>query len=379
MFDNGIGNLLGVQTFQSSHFYSHHPPQHQDTLNILIKVTRAFSDTLTFMRKYSRGLHSYQRYFTDPRFQQAFTNINTLRQNLPDEFRTSRTNTPHGPVVDPDKYTVIDMLHCALITIGGPLITHQTWTLPAARMILNEIRGVVSNYLNLAQTSFDISHLSSSSAYTWYLAGRNLIRFIAAASSSNSVQAHMEVPAFEADLQQLMGALMRLGERFPVAHRYAKVLEGHRNQPIEPIGEIISLNREENIFDTEYGANVPRKTPSSSSATMSPTTYHEVTPGRAGGGGSNSNGVSPPNHAGVSPAIGTAQPPPQVSGGGTMFYPQQQEDGKDIAQWFKTDFDISSYSFDVEAMAQLVSNHGARGPNMQFDGSTLAFPSHHEA
>ncbi|KLT44132.1 hypothetical protein CC85DRAFT_225114, partial [Cutaneotrichosporon oleaginosum] len=225
IFDSGVGELVGVQTFQSPDFYSHHPPQHRDTLSMYIKVTRVMSDVLTFMRKYSRGLHTFQRFFSDPRFQQVFTDIGTLRSSMPEEFKTSTTNTPHGPVVDPDKYTMIDLLHCALITIGGPLITHQSWMLPQARHILREIRHVVSNYLELAATSYDITQLSVHSSFIWFSAARNLIRFIHCAARSESVQAQMELPAFEADLKQLLGALNRLGERFPVALRYAKVLE----------------------------------------------------------------------------------------------------------------------------------------------------------
>jgi hypothetical protein len=307
----------------------------------------------------------------------VFSNIGTLRSSMPDEFRTSTTNTAHGPIVDPDKYTMIDLLHCALITIGGPLITHQTWMLPQARHILHEIRHVVSNYLELAATSFDITQLSVHSAFIWFSAARNLIRFIHCAAKSEMVQAQMELPAFEADLQQLMGALGRLGDRFPVALRYAKVLEAIRAQPIEPLGEIIVLNRDENIFDTDYSANLPRKTPSSSSATMSPKNFQDTTPVT----GSASKNGSPPNQPGVSPAVGTSrsqmppqpQPQPQMPGQNTLYYP---DDTKDFSQWFKPEpFDVSSYSFDVEAMTQLVNAHGPNGPNMQFDGSMLAFPN----
>lgn len=366
LFDAGIGDLVGVQTLQSPQFYSVHPPQHDDTLSMLIKVSRALSDALTFMRKYSRGLHTFHRYFTDPRFKQVLSNLTTLRNSMPDKFKSYTDHTPHGPIVDPDKYTVIDTLHCAVITIGGPLITHQTWTTPAALGILKEIHGVVSNYLTLSQTSYAITNLSGAQAFVWYLAGRNLIRFIAAASTMN---AHAHIHVFEADLQNLMQALNRLGERFPVALRYAKVLEGHRAQPIQPIGEIIVMNREENIFDTDYGANVPRKTPSTSSATMSPTAYPEVTPNGAGG----SNGVSPPNVAGVSPAVGNLPGPSMPAGTNNVYYPPQDEDSKDMAQWLRNDFDISTYSFDVEAMAQLANTYGPNGPNLMFDGGALAY------
>lgn len=371
IFDSGVGDLVGVQTFQSPDFYSNHPLQHRDTLSMYIKVTRIMSDVLTFMRKYSRGLHTFKRFFSDPRFQQVFANIGTLRSSMPEEFRTSTTNTPHGPVVDPDKYTMIDLLHCALITIGGPLITHQTWMLPQSRHILHEIRHVVSNYLELAATSFDITQLSVHSAFIWFSAARNLIRFIHCAAKSNVVQAQMELPAFEADLQQLMGALSRLGERFPVALRYAKVLEATRAQPIEPVGEIIVLNREENIFDSYYSANLPRRTPSSSS-TMSPSAFPDVAPPNQGP----SKAGSPSNQPGVSPAVGTSraqmQTQPQMLAQ-TVYYP---DDAKDFSQWFKPEaFDVSTYSFDVEAMSQLVNTHGPNGPNMQFDGSMLAFPN----
>ncbi|BEI86266.1 hypothetical protein CcaverHIS002_0605530 [Cutaneotrichosporon cavernicola] len=373
IFDSGVGDLVGVQTFQSPNFYSHHPSQHRDTLCMYIKVTRVMSDVLTFMRKYSRGLHTFQRFFSDPNFQQVFNNIGTLRSSMPEEFRTSTTNTPHGPVVDPDKYIVIDLLHCALITIGGPLITHQTWMLPQARHILHEIRHVVSNYLELAATSFDITQLSVHVSFIWFSAARNLIRFIHCAMKSDLVQAQMELPAFDADLRQLMGALARMGERFPTALRYAKVLEATRARPIEPVGEIIVLNRDENIFDSEYGGNLPRKTPSSSS-TVSPTVFQDVTPVNPG----SSKTGSPPNPPGVSPLLGTGRPqqpqqPEAQMGAQNVYY---SDDAKDFSQWFKPEaFDVSTYSFDVEAMTQLVNAHGPNGPNMQFDGSMLAFPN----
>ncbi|GMK57173.1 hypothetical protein CspeluHIS016_0400070 [Cutaneotrichosporon spelunceum] len=371
IFDKGAGHLVGVQTFQSPDFYSHHPPQHRDTLSMYIKVTRVMSDVLTFMRKYSRGLHSFQRFFSDPRFQQAYTNITTLRSSLPEEFRTSTTNTIHGPVVDPDKYVLIDLLHCALITIGGPLITHQTWMLPQARHILHEIRHVVSNYLELAATSFDITQLSVHVSFIWFSAARNLIRFIHCAMKSDMIQAQMELPSFEADLQQLMGALGRMGERFPTAQRYAKVLEAARARPVEPSGEIIVLNREENIFDADYSSNLPRKTPSSS-----------TTPG-------SSKTDSPAMRPGLSPVLSTGRPQQHETGVSPVLgaRPQLQEpqmprnayfpeEVKDFAHWFRPEaFDVSTYSFDVEAMAQLANSQGSNVPNLHFDGSMLAFPN----
>lgn len=59
LFDHAIGNLLGVQTLDSPDLLSNHPPQHKDAFPLLMKTIYLFSNTITFIRRYSRGQHTY--------------------------------------------------------------------------------------------------------------------------------------------------------------------------------------------------------------------------------------------------------------------------------------------------------------------------------
>lgn len=215
-------------------------------------------------------------------------------------------------------------------------------------------------------------------SFAWYLAGRCLIRFSAAAHGTGD---HVQASIFESELQTLSGALLALGQRHPVSLRYHKILGMLAEKPPAPAGEIIPLKNKTELFDSEFSSGAPRKTTSSGSANMSPNTYitdpSGSTPTGLNASLPKTSGVTPPQMSGNSPAH---LPHVTVSpAGGPLsginqhhqhienMYPSPGHD------WFKTDsFDISSYSFDVEAMSEMLTRSD---PNATFNGSMM-FPQH---
>lgn len=216
-------------------------------------------------------------------------------------------------------------------------------------------------------------------SFTWYIAGRCLIRFAAAArATGDSVQASI----FDAELQTLSAALIEMGQRHAVSLRYYKILCILHETAQAPTGEIIPLKGySEEIFDSDYSSSAARPSNSAGSATVSPSAFLDPTSstptstGNARLATAASAGITPPD--GTSPnklASGTmptmAAPPhvravpPPPPGQVDMF-------AESPADWFKADnFDINSYSFDVEALAQLHVD-----PNATFEGSMM-FPQH---
>lgn len=59
LFEDGVGQLRGLQNLESPDLLSTHPPAHRDSFPLLMKTIYLFSNTITFIRRYSRGQHSY--------------------------------------------------------------------------------------------------------------------------------------------------------------------------------------------------------------------------------------------------------------------------------------------------------------------------------
>jgi len=132
------------------------PPQHMGPFPLMVKALKLFTDTNTFMRRYSRGEHTYVRYLTDPTLRQLLSDINAFRASLPPHLRRAIRTLDNGAhTVDPELFLVIGFTHASVINLGEPLITHQTWSNDAAKMVLSAIRAILSFLYELNATTYD--------------------------------------------------------------------------------------------------------------------------------------------------------------------------------------------------------------------------------
>lgn len=132
------------------------PPQHADTFPLLIKAMRLFNESNCFIRRYSRGEHTYARYLTDPNLRKTLNDINTFRMSWPAHLRRPIRSLGNGiEIVDPELFLIINFTHAAVVNMGEPLITHQTWADEAAKMVLSGIRAILSYLYELNATSYD--------------------------------------------------------------------------------------------------------------------------------------------------------------------------------------------------------------------------------
>lgn len=148
--------LVGVQSFKSPDFYSEHPPQHMDSLNLLIKAMRLYGETSTFIRRYTQDTHTYARYLSDPELRRLMMDINTFRMSFPPQLRRPMQPTRDGgEAIDADLFTAISLTHACVLNLGQALITHLTWNDEAAKMILSAVRAILSLLFDLQATSYD--------------------------------------------------------------------------------------------------------------------------------------------------------------------------------------------------------------------------------
>lgn len=148
--------LIGVQSFKSPDYYSEHPPQHMDGLNLLLKAMKLYGETSTFIRRYTQDTHTYARYLSDPELRRLMMDINTFRMSFPPHLRRPMQPTPDGgEAIDADLFTAISLTHACVLNLGQCLITHLTWNDEAAKMILSAVRAILSLLFDLQATSYD--------------------------------------------------------------------------------------------------------------------------------------------------------------------------------------------------------------------------------
>ncbi|KAL1408021.1 hypothetical protein Q8F55_004818 [Vanrija albida] len=443
---DGMGSLTGVQNLHAPDLYSNHLPQHMESFSFLIKAIKLFTETNTFIRRYSRGEHTYARYLADPGLRKCLSDINTFRLSYPESMRRPIRQLPDGgEVIDGELFTSLTLTHSAVINLGEPLITYQTWSDDAAKMTLSAVRAMLSLIYDVNATTYDLTLLPASNSYHWCLAARCLLRFIAAARLSNDP---VSAQVFEAEVQVFVFALKTFGERHPVGLRHLKLLDIIKETAMQQMtGLVASLScTKDQVFDKEFSNEKPRKTATASSyaspssytsgltptATTATTNTGLATPlmpsnttvpgtfsspvnnsavpalptvGGPGPGGpvpgqlglSGMGGLSPtstmapqamnttrtgptaaamPPSAPAPPVIPTAQQINQTALNSMAHFgvAAVSDVNVQMPSWMKgfDAFDIHSYAFDVEAMANYVS---LTDPNATFNGADFVFPT----
>ncbi len=155
-FQFGKGKPRGAQTFHSLDLYFFHPPQHVDSIVMLIKATKLFGDTLRFFCVYEREQHSVERYLSDSGLWLLLSHVNAFSLSIPAQMRKPTQKLLSGEEdngLDRDALAAPMMAHLTSVVLGEPLVTPQHWQHDVARKALASIRAILSmlydgRYLN---------------------------------------------------------------------------------------------------------------------------------------------------------------------------------------------------------------------------------------
>ncbi|ODN92000.1 hypothetical protein L198_05672 [Cryptococcus wingfieldii CBS 7118] len=223
-FDAGYGELYGTQTLHSPDCLTHHPPEHRDSLCFLIKSIKLLSEVNVFFCKYSRGSHSLAGYVTNPTFRILLSQINSFRTSFPPEYRRPTQNISGGGAnaLDRDLIMALWVTHSAIMALGEPLITKDSWMDEGARVTLSAIRATLSLLYDVTSTSYDLSLFPPFASFVWSMTCRGLIRFMGTAMQSGDM---VSAAVFRSEVEVFRLAMKRYGERFPVGNGHLKVVD----------------------------------------------------------------------------------------------------------------------------------------------------------
>jgi len=157
----------------------------------------------------------------DPRRTSGFIEIDHIASMFRQSFPQHLRNPISDGGVDSHLYTASLMPHLAIILLHDPYAHVYSPGCVSAFKILEASRRILDLIYTVRSTSFDITLLYFFCAFSWFMAGRVLVRFWQAAQDANSEE---QVLTLRAEVEYIISALAKLGERVPLAHRYYLML-----------------------------------------------------------------------------------------------------------------------------------------------------------
>ncbi|KAF7310989.1 Eukaryotic translation initiation factor 3 subunit H [Mycena chlorophos] len=170
----------------------------------------------------------------DPRGSPAFTEIDSIATTFRSTFPAHLRNPISNNVVDQHLYVACLMPLVATIILHDPHAEVRRSGCVSALRIVTAARSILDLAYEVCSTSFDVTLLDPFCSFCWFLAGRVLIRFLQAALDVNNTE---QVSTLRAELEFLQSAIMRIGQRVPLALRYGKMLGDlitKRCGPVDP-------------------------------------------------------------------------------------------------------------------------------------------------
>ena len=195
-FNQGYGELTGIQTIHTPDLYLSHP--RLDSFGLSIKSIKLFADSQKFLRFYRRRRHSIERYNAEPEFRLILSHIASLTMSLPPDIRRPTQNLIAGGRLDRDALVVVMLVHATSIVLGEPFLTPDHWQDDMARSLaLTPVRSILSLIYDITATSYDLVLLPPTVSYVFFLAAKALLRFIAAATQDGDT---LSVSMFRAEI-----------------------------------------------------------------------------------------------------------------------------------------------------------------------------------
>ncbi|KDQ63649.1 hypothetical protein JAAARDRAFT_148211 [Jaapia argillacea MUCL 33604] len=238
------GSLVLPQERQWSHsrdLFLTHPEDQTDSFVLYIKAVMLLSRIKSFNLRFRArhyagdpatmspppvpGSSAPQRF--DPRTTPGFVELDTLAAKFRPSFPREYSDPIIMNTVDPHLYTACLVPYVAIILLHEPHAMVENAACISACKILAAARDILNLIYAITATSYDISLLDIFVTFSWFMAGRVLARFLQAAQSANG-QEH--IATLSAEILSIRSAIAKMGERVPVAYRYAKMLQDFISQ-----------------------------------------------------------------------------------------------------------------------------------------------------
>ncbi|TDL28499.1 hypothetical protein BD410DRAFT_227200 [Rickenella mellea] len=158
----------------------------------------------------------------DPRATKAFQSIDKLVETFVENFPRGFNDAVVNNLVDTHLFTACVAPHIARIMLHDPHANLKRVRCSSRQRILEAARAVLQHTYSVQSTSFDLTLSDNFIAFAWHMTGRVLVRFLKSAKDEND---HTAIKTFRTELEFIRIALANVGERLPLAYRYAKMLD----------------------------------------------------------------------------------------------------------------------------------------------------------
>ncbi|TFY53256.1 hypothetical protein EVJ58_g9551 [Rhodofomes roseus] len=211
-----------------------HPPRQTDPFVLYIKscmlLSRVKNFNARFRAKYYAGDPS--TFTVDPNGQStpsqdirhtpAFSELNQLITDFQSSIPPHLKRPVKNGVVNAHLFSACTIAHLAVILLHETHAHIESKTCHSSLNILNAARGILNLMYDVCATSYNLSLLGQFVVAAWFMAGRVLIRFLRVAVQSKAAQ---QTATLIAELDFIRTAMSQIGERIPIAYRYAKMMQ----------------------------------------------------------------------------------------------------------------------------------------------------------
>jgi len=160
--------------------------------------------------------------YIDPRATEGFQEVDTLVNSFVDSFPRHLRDPVQGGVVDPHLLLACLAPNVAKILLHDPHADLQSHGCVSVVRILEAARTMLNLLYAILATSYDITLLDNFAVFAFFMTGRVLVRFV---QNSKETGDEARLLTFRTELEFIRIAMARMGERLPLAFRYAKMLD----------------------------------------------------------------------------------------------------------------------------------------------------------
>ncbi|KAJ3570257.1 hypothetical protein NP233_g4533 [Leucocoprinus birnbaumii] len=208
-----------------------HPEGQIDSFILYIKATILISRVKAFNTRFRARLHAGDSSVTnsesedhDPRGSPAFIELDHITSSFRSSFPSHLRNPIMDNVVDNHLYTACLVPYVAAIVLHDPHADVRRSGCISALKILTAARAILDMIYSIWSTSFDITLLDTFCSFAWFTAGRVLVRFLQAAIDAAGQD---QIATLRAEVEFVHSAVLKLGQRIPIAYRFSKMLQEH--------------------------------------------------------------------------------------------------------------------------------------------------------
>lgn len=160
--------------------------------------------------------------YLDPRQTEGFREVDNLVSCFVESFPRHLKDPVQGGVVDPHLLLACLAPNVAKILLHDPHADPQSKGCISVVRILEAARSMLNWLYAILSTSYDITLLDNFAVFAFFMTGRVLVRFV---QNSKEMGDETQLLTFRTELEFIRIAMARIGQRLPLAFRYAKMLD----------------------------------------------------------------------------------------------------------------------------------------------------------